>query len=287
MKIFLVKMDSLRDYWLPDRIDLASTPRPIEPPKPASYMTPSDRDAEEFTRLDGMPPQAPAPMPTLGGDAVPLPMPIPTAVAISELYDSQLKEYQTAARKWDEALRETERYRTRIANRQAILERIGIHIMSGKDVEVTNGESEVRSLAHIDTPQFSCSGEQLIEILASNDVATVISTSEFKVPTFESMAMAMEEVVKRFEAIDVAKFEVGEVTTNYNSKCEVHIPGQALSTYNEVMLLEDACSDALQDKLDSGWRMIAGCPQPDNRRPDYILGRFNSNFAPSGGAKRG
>lgn len=26
-------------------------------------------------------------------------------------------------------------------------------------------------------------------------------------------------------------------------------------------------------ELDAGWRILAVCPQPDQRRPDYILGR--------------
>ncbi len=67
-------------------------------------------------------------------------------------------------------------------------------------------------------------------------------------------------------------------TNNYNTKCEVHMPGQALSLYNEVLLLEDACTDELQTNLQSGWRIIAACPQPDQRRPDYILGRYNSEM---------
>lgn len=62
---------------------------------------------------------------------------------------------------------------------------------------------------------------------------------------------------------------------NYNQKCDVHMPGQALSTFNELMLAEDKCSDELQAHLDDGWRIIAVCPQPNQRRPDYILGRFN------------
>lgn len=61
----------------------------------------------------------------------------------------------------------------------------------------------------------------------------------------------------------------------YNNKCEVHMPGNMLATYNQVQLLEDCCTDALQDSLSAGWRIIAVCPQPDSRRPDYILGRFN------------
>lgn len=62
---------------------------------------------------------------------------------------------------------------------------------------------------------------------------------------------------------------------NFNDKCEVHMPGQALSLYNETVLMENACTDALQANLNDGWRIICACPQPDQRRPDYILGRFN------------
>lgn len=61
----------------------------------------------------------------------------------------------------------------------------------------------------------------------------------------------------------------------YNERCEVHMPGQALSTYNVVRLLENLCSDELQKSLDDGWRIIAACPQPDARRPDYILGKYD------------
>jgi len=60
-----------------------------------------------------------------------------------------------------------------------------------------------------------------------------------------------------------------------NERVHVHMPGQALGTYNEVQLLENLCSDELQRSLDNGWRIIAACPQPDARRPDYILGKYN------------
>lgn len=63
----------------------------------------------------------------------------------------------------------------------------------------------------------------------------------------------------------------------YNNKCEVHMPGNLMASFNEVQLLEDACSDVLQTSLTSGWSLIAACPQPNQRRPDYILGRFNAN----------
>lgn len=63
-----------------------------------------------------------------------------------------------------------------------------------------------------------------------------------------------------------------------NERVHVHMPGQALSTYNEVLLQENCCSDELQGALDQGWRIIAACPQPDARRPDYILGRYNPEY---------
>lgn len=66
-----------------------------------------------------------------------------------------------------------------------------------------------------------------------------------------------------------------------NEKVHVHMPGQALSVYNEVQLLENSCTDELQRSLDDGWRIIAACPQPDARRPDYILGRFNAAYNPT------
>lgn len=67
----------------------------------------------------------------------------------------------------------------------------------------------------------------------------------------------------------------GVAGNTYNNRCEVHMPGNLMATYNEVLLLEDGCSDALQEELNRGWRLISACPQPDSRRPDYVLGRYS------------
>lgn len=56
-------------------------------------------------------------------------------------------------------------------------------------------------------------------------------------------------------------------------KYHFHLPNIALIMFDEVMLLEDACTNDLQDKLDDNWRMIAICPPNGTRRPDYILDR--------------
>ncbi len=62
-----------------------------------------------------------------------------------------------------------------------------------------------------------------------------------------------------------------------NQKCDVHIGGGLLMTVNEVEVCEDYCTNELQRRLEGGWRILAVCVQPDGRRPDYVLGRFNPN----------
>jgi hypothetical protein len=63
--------------------------------------------------------------------------------------------------------------------------------------------------------------------------------------------------------------------TSFNSKCEVHMGGGLLLTINELKLIEDSCTDALQHELDNGWRIVSVNVQPNQRRSDYILGRYN------------
>lgn len=63
----------------------------------------------------------------------------------------------------------------------------------------------------------------------------------------------------------------------YNSRVNVHVPNLGMLAMNEVQLEEDCCTDRLQRLLEDGWRILAICPQPDQRRPDYILGRTQTN----------
>lgn len=57
-----------------------------------------------------------------------------------------------------------------------------------------------------------------------------------------------------------------------NAKCNNVIVGAGAFSIKQVELLEDACTNALQDKLNNGWHILAICVQPNQRRPDYILG---------------
>lgn len=54
---------------------------------------------------------------------------------------------------------------------------------------------------------------------------------------------------------------------------QVAIPNLLLWSVDEIEVREDACTDAIQSMLDEGWRILAICPPPAQRRPDYILGR--------------
>jgi hypothetical protein len=61
----------------------------------------------------------------------------------------------------------------------------------------------------------------------------------------------------------------------FNQKCEVHVSNLGLLHINQVGYAVDYCTEELQDLLNTGWRIIACCVQPDGRRPDYILGKYN------------
>lgn len=60
---------------------------------------------------------------------------------------------------------------------------------------------------------------------------------------------------------------------HFNDRVHVHVPGLGLMAVQQVEVRPDHCTEALQKDLDAGWRILAVCPQPDQRRPDYILGR--------------
>ena len=61
----------------------------------------------------------------------------------------------------------------------------------------------------------------------------------------------------------------------FNERVQVVVPGLGLMLIDEVEIKEDFCTHELQRQLEAGWRILAICPQPNQRRPDYVLGRVN------------
>ena len=67
-------------------------------------------------------------------------------------------------------------------------------------------------------------------------------------------------------------------SVEFNQKCDVHISNLGLLHINQTGYAVDCCTENLQLLLNDGWRIIASCVQPDQRRPDYILGRYNPDL---------
>jgi hypothetical protein len=88
------------------------------------------------------------------------------------------------------------------------------------------------------------------------------------------LANGIDYEVKNFKATYKAAQQ--SLPTGSSIAIHVHIPNVGLLAINEVEVLEDACTDSLQSRLNAGWRIIAVCPPNSVRRPDYIIGRTTS-----------
>ncbi len=86
-------------------------------------------------------------------------------------------------------------------------------------------------------------------------------------------------LVELTERIEDALAEVRR-RGNFNSKVGVHVPDNNLIEVRSTMALDDACSDQLDEYLSEGWIIVAVCPQPDQRRPDYVLGHRDPDVRP-------
>jgi hypothetical protein len=55
---------------------------------------------------------------------------------------------------------------------------------------------------------------------------------------------------------------------------QVHLPGNELLKIVTTKVLTNCCTEDLDRELGLGWRIVAVCVQPGDRRPDYVMGRF-------------
>lgn len=95
----------------------------------------------------------------------------------------------------------------------------------------------------------------------------------FEVEERTSPLSTTNAIIRRLEElknkIDDYRYEKNQ---QLNDRVNVHVPDNSLLRIKDVLLLEDGCTNSLNDHLKEGWQIIAVCPQPDQRRPDYILG---------------
>ena len=131
-----------------------------------------------------------------------------------------------------------------------------------------------------------CDAEQALELLERGFCGGYVSPDKFK--PFHSVAAgpSIEEFLEQV-ATKFAEQAAKPLQPNLNERCGTQEqPGAGLFAVTETLLMENACTDALQSRLSDGWRIIAVQPQPDQRRPDYILGRTFGGGLPQS-AQRG
>lgn len=131
-----------------------------------------------------------------------------------------------------------------------------------------------------------CDAEQALELLERGFCGNYVSPDKFKPFHSISAGPSVEEFMARI-AEKYAEQLAHPLQPNLNERCGTQEqPGAGLFAVTETLLMENACTDALQSRLSDGWRIIAVQPQPDQRRPDYILGRANTPGLPTS-AQRG
>lgn len=156
-----------------------------------------------------------------------------------------------------------------------------------------NPDEAVRTYPHYSTMHIDMDQEQFLEYCMLESNPTIIKTREVSVAIPPDMmpgqlanqSTLMEHILSLNERCIEQLTRASAMC--FNDKVGVPQPGLGLNQYNSMMLCEDVCTDQLQGYLDDGWRIIAVCPQPDSRRPDYILGIYDKDHKTGHRAERG
>lgn len=118
-------------------------------------------------------------------------------------------------------------------------------------------------------------------VLHSADLVSLYGIkSDFKIKI--SGLSADKQMARLAQQMNTLELKIDGILNNgltFNEKCDVHVGGFALLNINETKVAEDCCTEALDEFMEKGWRILAVCVQPDQRRPDYVLGRTNRNRA--------
>lgn len=156
------------------------------------------------------------------------------------------------------------------ANKEEALERWPYY----NDLKLKLNDEQYLSFVGVEGIDVSLREKEEVDILLPEDYQSSASMR-----LLEQMLTLNDKVIEQLRAASDELF---------NHPCQQMQPGAWLGNVNRTMLVEDSCTDALQGYLDEGWRILAIQPQPDQRRPDYILGRFDIDHKPTGrGAERG
>lgn len=153
------------------------------------------------------------------------------------------------------------------ANNREALKLTTLEQWKGVAAEIMSGDDQTERMAERLFTEAHSSG-----YFSFDEVVTVECLAKL---TDMGLRVDVRRVKGLFSGLDTSDVPALLAHTN-RAKPEVHIhvPGSvSLTSINEVDYMEDACTNALQEYLNKGWRIIAVCPPNDSRRPTYILGR--------------
>jgi len=141
------------------------------------------------------------------------------------------------------------------------------------DEEKAKRDSDYKLVQPSDVFQISDSNNYIVDL---NKFTSMFPNLEFSIKGVpKSVSNNHLDLIEHMEKI-AAKIEEAknrfDKVVEFNQKCHVHVPNLGLLNINRVAYATDYCTEELQKLLHQGWRIIAVCPQPDQRRPDYILG---------------
>jgi len=121
--------------------------------------------------------------------------------------------------------------------------------------------------------------EKIKEIAFDDQISSDSDTDHL----WSSVIMLIEDAVKfgiieieqilPYNIIDKITLFEQRKTSVVNEKCNVIVNGLGTLSIDTVKVVQDYCTERLNDELEKGWRIVAVCVQPDQRRPDYILGK--------------
>lgn len=80
----------------------------------------------------------------------------------------------------------------------------------------------------------------------------------------------LKELPVQYEVKNMRKLKLQKPV---NSEYHIHVPSFGMMNIRHVQVMENACTDMVQELLNEGWRILCICPPLDQRRPDYIIGK--------------
>lgn len=146
---------------------------------------------------------------------------------------------------------------------------------------------EFKSLKYYHAQHLTMSWNDYMELTFIDNIRHQLrSDRTFNITVDQPVADVFGLIEAHVALMDKTFKQLSEYSTQmFNEKVGVPNYDSALLKVNQLMLLENCCTDYLQEALTSGWRIISVSPQPDQRRPDYVLGKIVEN--PKGAALRG